>query len=183
MKKLRDCHPVYDYRPTAVCRSVTLGRDQLPSSLRQPHSSPSVSDLPVHAPATSSYSLNLPLAPSITPSLFHSRLKTYLFTNLSHPSRLPSGLRTNSTALWLVRFFWASRFLFLVSSLVFLFGSVRQIKLARPICQLLGVRTSQIVEVEVEGIETDNMPLINQSINYLFELVAMNNYDDIQISI
>jgi len=66
---------------------------------------------------------------------------------------------------------------------VFLFGSVRQIKLARPICQLLGVRTSQIVEVEVEGIETDNMPLINQSINYLFELVAMNNYDDIQISI
>jgi len=45
----------------------------------QPHSSPSVSDFPVHAPATSFYSLNLPLSPSITPSLFHSRLKTYLF--------------------------------------------------------------------------------------------------------
>jgi len=43
--------------------------NQLPSSLRQPHSSPSVSDLPAHAPATSSYSLNSPLSPSITPSL------------------------------------------------------------------------------------------------------------------
>ena len=43
--------------------------NQHPSSLRQPHSSPSVSDLSVHAPATSSYSLNLPLSPSITPSL------------------------------------------------------------------------------------------------------------------
>jgi len=52
---------------------------QLPSSLRQPHSSPSVS---VHAPATSSYSLNLTLSPSITPSLFHCRLKTYLFTQI-----------------------------------------------------------------------------------------------------
>ena len=38
-----------------------------------------VSDLPAHSPATSSYYLNLPLSPSITPSLFHSRLKTYLF--------------------------------------------------------------------------------------------------------
>ena len=53
--------------------------NQLPNSLRQPHSSPSVSDFPAHAPATSSYSLNSPLSPSITPSLFHSRLKTYLF--------------------------------------------------------------------------------------------------------
>ena len=39
--------------------------NQLPSSLRQPHSSPSVSDFPAHAPATSSHSLNLPLSPSI----------------------------------------------------------------------------------------------------------------------
>ena len=53
--------------------------NQLHSSLRQPHSSPSVSDWPVHAPATSSYSLNLPLSPSITPCLFHSHLKIYLF--------------------------------------------------------------------------------------------------------
>ena len=41
--------------------------NQLPSSLRQPHSSPSVFDFPAHAPATS-YSLNLPLSPSISPS-------------------------------------------------------------------------------------------------------------------
>ena len=53
--------------------------NQLPSSLRQPHSSPSVSGFNAHAPATSSYSLNLPLSPSITTSFFHSRLKTYLF--------------------------------------------------------------------------------------------------------
>jgi len=54
--------------------------NQLPRSLRQPRSSPSVSDFPVHPPATSSHSVNSPLSPSITPSLFHSRLKTYLFT-------------------------------------------------------------------------------------------------------
>ena len=55
--------------------------NQLPNSLRQPHSSPSVSDFPADAPDTSSYSLNLPLSPSIglIPSLLHSRLKTYLF--------------------------------------------------------------------------------------------------------
>jgi len=43
------------------------------------HSSPSVSDLPAHAPTISSHPVNSPLSPSITPSLFHSRLKTYLF--------------------------------------------------------------------------------------------------------
>jgi len=53
--------------------------NQLPSSLRQPHFNPSVSVLPVHASITSSHSANSPLSPSITPSLFHSRLKTYLF--------------------------------------------------------------------------------------------------------
>jgi len=40
---------------------------------------PCVSVLPVHAHTTSSHSVNSPLSPSITPSLFHSRLKTYLF--------------------------------------------------------------------------------------------------------
>jgi len=52
--------------------------NQLRSSLRQPHLSPSLSVLPVHAPTTSSHSVNSPLSPSITASLFHSRLKTYL---------------------------------------------------------------------------------------------------------
>jgi len=106
----------------------------------------------------------IPLSPFITPSLFHSRLKTYPFGRpfvkrfalcyrsvvlsvctsvcdvgvlwpngwtdqdetwhagrpraLVHksfpPYRLPSRLRTHSTALWLVRFFWTSRLLFLV---------------------------------------------------------------------
>jgi len=69
--------------------------NELPSSLRQPHSTPSVSDFPVHAPyqaTTSSHSVNLPLSPSLTPSLFLSRLKTYTsFTNHSN-HRLPSAL-------------------------------------------------------------------------------------------
>jgi len=53
--------------------------NQLPSSLRQPHLSPSVSVLLVHAPTTSPHSVNSPLSPTITPSFFHSHLKTYLF--------------------------------------------------------------------------------------------------------
>ena len=40
---------------------------------------PSISVLPVHAPTKSSHSVNSPLSPSITPSLFHSWLKTYVF--------------------------------------------------------------------------------------------------------
>jgi len=68
------------------CASPTSLCNQPPSSrLRQPHSSPSVSDFPAHAPAASSYSLNLPLSPSITPSLFHFRLKTYLFHKFFPP--------------------------------------------------------------------------------------------------
>jgi len=39
----------------------------------------SVSDFPLSAPTTSSVSVDSPLLPSITPSLFHCRLKTYLF--------------------------------------------------------------------------------------------------------
>ena len=39
----------------------------------------SLSVLPVHAPTTFSHSVNSPLSPSITPFLFHPRLKTYLF--------------------------------------------------------------------------------------------------------
>jgi len=53
--------------------------NQLPSSLRQPHPSLSVSYSPVPAPTTSSHSVNSPLSPSITPCLFHCRFKTYLF--------------------------------------------------------------------------------------------------------
>ena len=68
--------------------------NQLPSFFRQPHSSPSVPDLPVHDPTTSSHSVNSPLSPSITPSRFHIRLKTYLFHKSFPPqdSLLASGL-------------------------------------------------------------------------------------------
>jgi len=53
--------------------------NQLPASLRQPRAGLSIldSDLPTHA--SSAFSLNSPLSSSITPSLFHSQLKTYLF--------------------------------------------------------------------------------------------------------
>jgi len=56
---------------------TATGWKGVPSSLRQPHSSPSVTDLPVHASTTSSHSVK-PLSPFVSPSLFHSRLKTYL---------------------------------------------------------------------------------------------------------
>jgi len=54
--------------------------NQLPLSLRKPHSgtSSSTSCSPIPLPITSSSS-DSPLCTSITPSLFHSRLKTYIF--------------------------------------------------------------------------------------------------------
>ena len=55
--------------------------NQLPSFLRQPHFIPCVSDLPVHG----HFPVNSLLSPSLTPSFFHSRLKTYLF-HKSFPS-------------------------------------------------------------------------------------------------
>jgi len=101
--------------------------NQLPSSLRQPHSSPSLSDLPFHAQLP----VNSPLSPSITPSLFHSRLKTYVF-HKSFPPYTPflaSEELTPRTLYWTVSSEHLGSLL-LVSSLLFLFGSVRQIKLA-----------------------------------------------------
>jgi len=52
---------------------------QLPASLWQPRAGPSISDsdLPTHT--SSALSINSPLSSYITPSLFHSQLKTYLF--------------------------------------------------------------------------------------------------------
>ena len=54
--------------------------NRLPFSLRQPHSgtSSSISYSPIPSPIISSSS-DSPLCTSTTPSLFHSRLKTYLF--------------------------------------------------------------------------------------------------------
>jgi len=90
--------------------------NQLPLSLCQPHSdtSSSISDSPIP-------SLNHPsrlplfdsLCSSITPSLFHSRLKTYLFHKF-YPSSFTSSSRTAFTDFCPDRFFSATRFLFLV---------------------------------------------------------------------
>ena len=54
--------------------------NQLPLSLRKPHSgtSSSISCSPIPSSITPS-SFDSPLCASVTPSLFHSRLKTYLF--------------------------------------------------------------------------------------------------------
>jgi len=53
--------------------------NQLPASLRQPRTNHSQSDSSLPTPATSSSTADSPLSSSITPSLFHSRLKTFLF--------------------------------------------------------------------------------------------------------
>ena len=85
--------------------------NQLPSSFRQPCFSPSICVLPVYTPTTSSHSANSPLSPSITPCLFHSRLKTYLF-HKSFPPQTPSqpqdwlhGLHDQTVSSEHLRFF------------------------------------------------------------------------------
>jgi len=81
--------------------------NQLHFSLRQPHSGTSsfISYSPIPSPFTSSAS-DSPLCTSITPSLFHSRLKTYLFhKSYPLPRSFTSSSRTASTDLRLDRFF------------------------------------------------------------------------------
>jgi len=70
------------------------------------------------SPVTSS-SYYSPLCTSITPFLFHSRLKTNLF-HKSYPRSFTSSSRTASTDYCPDRFFWAI-FLFLFFSLFFSF--------------------------------------------------------------
>ena len=83
----------------------------------------------------------IPLSPSITPSLFHSRLKTYLFPQIFPTiDPLPASGLTPRLHDWSVSFeHLGFLFLFFFISL-FCCGSVRQIKLA--ICWLLGARKS-----------------------------------------
>ena len=99
--------------------------DQLPKlSVRQPHSdtSPSIAYSPVSSPITSSSS-DSPLCTSITPSLFHPRLKTYLFQKSYPPLRsFTSSSRTASTDFCLDRFFLATRFLILFLLIFFVSG-------------------------------------------------------------
>jgi len=79
--------------------------NQLHFSFRQPHSgtSSSISYSPIPSPITFS-SYDSPLCTSITSSLFHTRLKTYLFYK-SYPRSFTSFSWTASTDLCLDRFF------------------------------------------------------------------------------
>jgi len=53
--------------------------NRLPASLWQPRAGLSTLDSDLSMYASSAFSINSPLSTSITPSLFHSQLKTYLF--------------------------------------------------------------------------------------------------------
>jgi len=92
---------------------------QLPDSCRQPHHS-CLSRLDPRHPLLNSSLSSSALSSSITPSLFHSRLKTYLFNKYPSHRRFlsPTGLpHDNGTGPDLSR----SSFLFLVSHFNFLF--------------------------------------------------------------
>jgi len=81
--------------------------NQLPASLRQPRISLSNSDSPSSLSGTSSIgSIDSPLSSSITCSLFHSRLKTFLFCKSFPPkhSSFSSGL-TPRIPLTVYRYF------------------------------------------------------------------------------
>ena len=86
--------------------------NQLSLSLRQPHfsTSSSISDSPIPSPITSS-SFNAPSF--VTPSLFRSPLKTYLFHKSypSPPRSFTSFSRSALTDYCLGCFFWATWFL------------------------------------------------------------------------
>ena len=62
--------------------------NKLPHSFREPHPHPGLS--PSHYPTQVGSTLSSsPLSPSITPSLFHSRLKTHLFLKSFPPYTSP----------------------------------------------------------------------------------------------
>ena len=81
--------------------------------------SSSISDSPIPSHITS-YSSDSPPCSSITPSLFHSRFKTYP-CHKSYPRSSTSSPRTAFTDYCLDRFFWATRFLFLSFPLILSF--------------------------------------------------------------
>jgi len=98
----------------------TVRLHQLPLSLRKPHSgtSSSISYSPIPSPITSSSS-DSPLCTSITPSLFHSRIKNLPLLQILPPivSLLPPGLppRTFAWAVSSELGFWFYFSLFFVS--------------------------------------------------------------------
>jgi len=83
--------------------------NQLPTSLHQPHTNLSDSASPSSLSDTSFISsINSPLLSSITPSLFHSRLKTFLFWKSFPPQ--PSFSSSGLTQRTDYRHFWAYPF-------------------------------------------------------------------------
>ena len=92
---------------------------------------------PILVLSSSSSSSDSPLSTSVTPSLFHSRLKTYLF-HKSYPRSFTSSSRTAFTDLCLDHFFWATRFLILFFPYFFVSGPCA--RLSWPSRQLLSAR-------------------------------------------
>jgi len=103
---------------------------------RTPYFSPSTSSqipdlwLPFPAPTTSSHSIGSSFSLSITPSLCHFRLKTYLFM-ISFPPKTLLASRLTPWTSWLDHFFCATGFLFLVLFITsFFWFYAAEIKLA-----------------------------------------------------
>jgi len=102
--------------------------NQLPVSLHQPHTSPSLIQL--FPPLSLFLSVNSPLSSSVTPSLFRFRLKTHLFHKSFTPRQLSSCLNTASTDyhrdnfFCANRFFWGGAFVFLFPYFCFWFHAV-----------------------------------------------------------
>ena len=113
--------------------------NQLPLSLRQPHydsgTSSSISDSPIPSSVTSS-SFYSPLRSSINPYLTFG-LNPTCFTN-PPPRSFTSFSRTAFTVYCPDRFFWATRFLFLV--FLYCFVSVPCARLSWPSRHLLSAR-------------------------------------------
>ena len=72
--------------------------NQVPASLQQLHAGCSILDSDLPTPTSSALSINSPLSLSISPSLFYSQLKTYLFQKSHHRSYLSPGLTQRTLA-------------------------------------------------------------------------------------
>jgi len=119
------------------------------TTLRQPHSgiSPSTSDSPTTSPITSSSSFS-PICSSITPSLFHSRLKTYLpVSHKSYPRSFTSSSQTGLHSRTLACTVSSEQIVFFSLSLFFL--SLPCARLSWPFCQLLSARKYIISYIHV----------------------------------
>jgi len=102
--------------------------NQLPASVHQPHTNLSNSDLPCPTSGTSPIgSIDSSLSSSITPSLFHSRIKTFIFCKSFplYPSFPSSGLtawipRTVTDTSEHIRFYFLLLFFYIL-----VFGSMQ----------------------------------------------------------